>query len=183
MLWTLSIYLVIHDLLAHHDMSCIVSHIIIYADDIHLRWTIHSLSMRFECLHELAFVLSTLKAYHFRMNLTKSVTIMRLVGKSTQKRWTTRSKEGPRLTLPDTNMTLPLVGKTDYLGIVLSYRAFDHDTVQRCIHAANVCSRILRKWLLDRHHPFHVRIRLYNHCVLPTVSYGIHEIGITRRRF
>ena len=186
MLWTLNMYLVLHDLLAHHDMSCIVSHIIIYADDIHLRWIIHNMSMGYETLHELAFVLSTLKAYHFRVNLTKSVTIMRLVGKSAQaflKRWTTRSKEGPRSNLPDTTLNLSLVGKTDYLGIVLSYRAFDHDTVQCRITAANICFRILRKWFLNRHHPFHLRIPLYNQCVLPTVSYGIDEIGISSRSF
>ena len=38
----LSVYLVLHNLLVHHDMSWIASHIIIYADDIHLRWIIHN---------------------------------------------------------------------------------------------------------------------------------------------
>ena len=36
---------------------------------------------------------------------------------------------------------------------------------------------------MDTHHPFHVRIRLYNQCVLPAVSYGIHEMGIIAKGF
>lgn len=147
-------YLVFRDFLAHHDMSWIISRIIIYADDIHLRWIIHNMSMGYKALHDLAFVLSTFKAYHFRVNLTKGVTVIRLLRNSAQaflKRWTTKSKEGPRLNLPDIALSLPLVGKTDYLGVVLSYRAFDHDIIQRRIAAANVCFCISRKWFLDRH--------------------------------
>ena len=63
MLWTLSIYLIILDFLAHHNMFWIIFYIIIYTDDIYLRWIIHNLSMGYESLHELAFVLSALKAY------------------------------------------------------------------------------------------------------------------------
>ena len=184
--WTLSMYLILDHLMANFDLQWIISHIVIYADDIHLRWLIDSPASDLSALHELAVVLGTLKAFHFRVNLTKSVAIIRLVGKSAQaflKRWTSRTKEGPRLHLPDQSFSLPLVSKTDYLGVTLSYRAFDHDTVVRRIKAANVCFRILRKWLLDQHHPLTIRLRLYNQCILPIVSYGIHEMGISTRSF
>ena len=111
---------------------------------------------------------------------------MRLVGKNAQtflKRWTSRPKEGPLLHLPDIALCLPIVSKTNYLGITIKFNAFANDTVTRRVTAANVCFRILRPWLMDIHHPFHVRIRLYNQCVLPTVSYGIHEMGITSKGF
>ena len=186
LLWTLSMYLLLDHLMASFDLPWIISHIVIYADDIHLRWLIDSSASGLSALHDLTVVLGTLKAFHFRVNLTKSVAIMRLVGKSAPaflKRWTSRTKEGPRLHLPDQSLSLPLVGKTDYLGVTLSYRAFDHDTVVRRVKAANVCFRILRKWLLDQHHPLTIRLRLYNQCVLPTVSYGIHEMGISTRNF
>ena len=178
--WTLSLYLI------NFDLQWIISHIIIYADDIHFRWLIDSPASGLLALHELIVVLGTLKAFHFRVNLFKSVAIMRLVGKIAQaflKRWTSRIKEGPRLHLPDQSFSLPLVSKTDYLGVTLSYRAFDHNTVLRKVKAANVCFRILRKWLLDRHHHLTIRFRLYNQSVLPTVSYGIHEMGISIRSF
>ena len=111
---------------------------------------------------------------------------MRLVGKNAPtflKRWISRPKEGPLLHLPDIDLRLPIVSKTNYLDITISYNAFANDTVIRRVTAANVCFRILRPWLMDTHHPFHVRIRLYNQCVLPTVSYGIHEMGITAKGF
>ena len=152
-------YLILDHLMASFDLQWIISHVIIYADDIHLRWLIDSPASGLSALHELAVVLGTLKAFHFRVNLTKSVAIMRLVGKTAQ------------------------AFLKDYLGVTLSYRAFDHDTVIRRVKAANVCFRILRKWLLDQHHPLIVRLRLYNQCVLPTVSYGIHEMGISTRSF
>lgn len=186
MLWTLSIYLILHDL-ARYDMHWIISHIIIYVDDIHLKWIINSVTVGFKALHDLQCVVRTLKAYHFQVNECKSGTIMRLVGKSAQaflNRWISRSKEGPQLHLPDTALSLPLVSKTNYLGIIISYKVFANDTVTRRVTtAANVCFRVLRQWFMDSYHPFHVRVSLYNQCVLPTVSYGVHEMGITAKGF
>ena len=104
MLWTLSMYLFLRDLLIYYDLQWITSHIIICADYINLRWIINSQSSDYAALHDLAFVLGTLKAFHFRVSVTKNGTIMRLVGKTAQaflKRWTSRSKEGPKLHLPD----------------------------------------------------------------------------------
>ena len=34
---------------------------------------------------------------------------------------------------------------------------------------------------MDRYHPFGTRLRLYNQCVLPILSYGIHEMGTSAR--
>lgn len=51
--------------------------------------------------------------------------------------------------MPDTPLNLSIVSKSDYLGVTLSYRAFDHGAVHRRITAVNVYFRILRKWLLD----------------------------------
>ena len=97
-------YLFLRDLLIYYDLQWITSHIIICADYINLRWIINSQSSDYAALHDLAFVLGTLKAFHFRVSVTKNGTIMRLVGKTAQaflKRWTSRSKEGPKLHLPD----------------------------------------------------------------------------------
>ena len=82
LLWTLSVYLFLHHLLACYDLQWITSHVIIYADDIHFRWIIDSPSSGLSALHDLAVVLGTLKAFHFRVNLTKSAAITRLVGKT-----------------------------------------------------------------------------------------------------
>lgn len=84
MLWTLSMYLFFHEFLAYYDLQWTTSHIIIYADDTHLRWIIDDQSSGFAALHEFVFVLGMLKAFHFRVNMTKNMIIMRLVGKTVQ---------------------------------------------------------------------------------------------------
>ena len=120
MLWTLSIYLILHDLLARYDMNWIKFHMIIYADDIHLRWIVNSVIDGFEALHDLQYIFCTLKAYHFQMNEIKSVIIMRLVGKNAQtflKRWTSRPKEVPLLHLPDIAFCLPIVARLTILEL------------------------------------------------------------------
>ena len=100
MFWILNIYLVLHDLLASYTLNWITSHIIIYADDINLRWIVISMPAGFEALQDLYFVLCTLKAYHFQMNESKSVTIMRLVGKSVQVFWKTMDLQTKRRVTP-----------------------------------------------------------------------------------
>ena len=77
-----TLYLILHDLLARYDHIWTFSPIIIYVDDIHLHLFMHFLSADFETMHDLSFELNTLKAYHSQVNLATNVTIMRLEGKS-----------------------------------------------------------------------------------------------------
>ena len=64
--WTISMYLILHDLLAQYDHAWITSHILIYADDIHLRWIITSPSEGLAALHDLSFLLRVFRAYGLR---------------------------------------------------------------------------------------------------------------------
>ena len=180
--WTISMYLILHDLLAQYDQAWITNHVLIYADDIHLRWIITSPSEGLAALHDLSFLLRVFRAYGLRINQQKSVALTRMVGRALNpflRRWTSRPTTGPILHLPDANLTIPLMSKTSYLGTIVSYRAWEADTIRRRITAAQTCFRILRRWLLDKHHDIKIRIRLYNQCVLPTVLYGVFEMGIT----
>ena len=163
--WTINMYLKLHDLLAQYDHAWITNHILIYADDIHLRWILTSPSEGLAALHDLSFLLRVFSAYGLRINQQKSVALTRMVGRALNpflRRWTSRPTTGPVLHLPDTSLTIPLVSKTSYLGTIVSYRAWEADTVRRRITAAQTCFRILRRWLLDKHHDIKIRIRLYN---------------------
>ena len=51
----------------------------------------------------------------------------------------------------------------------------------RRITAAKWCFTQLRSWLTSTVHPLATRLKLYRQCVMATVSYGIHEMGIIRR--
>ena len=116
--------------------------------------------------------------------MQKSFAILRLVGREAPgflRRWVHRKPDGPLLILPETLWRLPLVSKTAYLGGFLSYRAFDFDTTMRRIIAAKWCFTQLRSWLTNAVHPLHIQFKLYRQCVMSTVSYGIHEMGIICR--
>ena len=168
--WNLPMYLILQDLLAQYDF--------------HLRWLVHSTVDGLQAIHDLTFLLRVFGAYGLRINPPKSVALVRLVGKvlpSFHKRWISRSAKGPVLHLPDSTITVPWVGKTSYLGVVISYRAWEMDTVKRRITAAQTCFRILRRWLLNKHHTIQIRLRLYRRCVLPTVPYRVFEMDLTHQ--
>ena len=111
-------YLIFHDLLAQYDHAWIVNHILMYANDIHLRWIIISPSEGLAAMHDMSFLFRIFRAYGLRINQQKSVAIIRLMGKASNpflRRWTSRPITGPVLHLPDTQLTVPLVSKTSYL--------------------------------------------------------------------
>ena len=180
--WNLTMYLIRHDLLAQYDQAWILDHLVVYADDFHMRWIVQSPADGLRAMHDLSFLMRVFSAYGLKINPHKSFALLRLVGKalpSFQKRWISRMANGPMLRVPDMAISVPLVAKTSYLGVIISYRAWEADTTKRRLTAAQTCFRILRRWLLDKHHPIQTRIKLYRQCVLPTVLYGVFEMGLT----
>ena len=183
-LWTICMYHFLHRLLANHSMEWIRDHIVVFADDLHFRWIVHSPHTALMALHDLDLLLCDLRVAGFRVNTQKSVAIMRLVGKqvlSFHRKWCSRPSSGPLLHLPNPDIQIPLVSKASYLGAILSYRAWENDTLQRRLKAAQHCFRTLRRWLMDRHHPLHLRLRLYRQCVYAIATYGVFEMGLTHR--
>lgn len=61
--WNLIMYLILHDLLAQYDKAWIIDHIVVFADDLHLRWLIQSLVDGFKAIHGLTFLLRVFGAY------------------------------------------------------------------------------------------------------------------------
>ena len=141
-LWTLCMHLVLSDLAARYSCTSIHDHIIIYADDMHLRWSTQRLSDGLTALSDLDHILRVFGMYGFSINLDKSVVLFRAIGKGASrftKRWVIRAKAGPFLTMPDSSTRLPMVSKTAYLGVIIRYRAWEIDTVNRRIQAVHMC--------------------------------------------
>ena len=114
------------NLLARYSHTWLHEYLIVFADDAYLRWIIRSHEDGLQALTDLSFVLTLMKSYGLRINAQKSVALYRIIGRSAPaflRKWIVCSKEGPRLTIPDLGWTLPLVSKTAYLGVVISYRA------------------------------------------------------------
>ena len=185
-LWTLTMSLVLVDLQTKYSPIWLHEHMVVYADDIHLRWIIRSTAQALEALIDLQHVLMTRQAFGFNINLHKSVAMLRLQGKEAPaflRHWVSRPDTGPVLTLPERRWQLPLVSKTAYLGVIIGYRAWDVDTTARRITAAKWCFRNLRSWLVRDVHPIHTKLKLYKQCVLATAQYGIHEMGLIQKGF
>ena len=96
----------------------------IFADDLHFRWIINSVQDGLAALHDLNRLMFSLQNAGFRVNPKKSAAMMRLTGRQMApflKKWCSRPLlTGPVLHLPDMNTTIPMVGKTSYLGVVIS---------------------------------------------------------------
>ena len=178
--------LVLVDLQNKYSHQWLHEHMGVYADDIHLRWLIRSTAQALDALTDLQHVLMTLQAFGFTVNLQKSVAMLRLQGQEAPaflRHWVSRPTTGPVLNLPERRWQLPLVSKTAYLGVIIGYRTWDADTTARRITAAKWCFRNLRSWLVSDVHPIRTRLKLYKQCVLATVQYGIHEMGLTQKGF
>ena len=185
-LWTLCMSLIMMDLLARFNLTWLYDHLIVFADDVNLRCALHTPQDGFQALTDLSFVLNLLKSYGLRINITKSVSLCRVIGQSTSsflKSWVCRTKTGPKLRVPELEWQIPLVAKTGYLGITVSYRAWETDTIQRRVAATNHNFSILRRWLAAPVVPLHLRFRLYNQGITPTLLYGVFEIGVVTAAF
>ena len=135
-------HLVLADLAARYSCTWLHDHVIIYADDVHLRWRTQRLSDSLTALSDLDHILRIFRMYGFTINLDKSVVLFRAVGKGASrftKRWVIRTKNGPFLTMPDSQTRLPMVSKTAYLGVIIGYRTWETDTVARRLQAAQMC--------------------------------------------
>ena len=72
--------LVLVDLQNKYSHQWLHEHMVVYADDIHLRWLIRSIAQALEALTDLQHVLMTLQAFGFIVNLQKSIAMLRLQG-------------------------------------------------------------------------------------------------------
>ena len=79
--WNLTMYLILHDLLAQYDHAWIIDHLVVYADDFHMRWTVHSQVDGLRAMHDLSFLMRVFGAYGLKINPHKSFAMLRLVGR------------------------------------------------------------------------------------------------------
>ena len=122
-LWTLCMYLIMQEFLQRYSHEWLHDHLIVYADDVPLRWTLNIIADGQCALGDLAHILHIFRSFGFNINATKSVVLFRAVGKGVSKfirLLICRTKYGPQLLIPDTPFRLPLVAKTTYLGVLLS---------------------------------------------------------------
>lgn len=142
-LWILCMHLILHNLLSRYSHQCLNDHLMIYADDVHMRWCFNSTAIDFSALIDLSHILH-ICSFGFKIIATKSVVLFRAVGRGVVKfikmRFI-RISLGPQILIQDSPFRLPMVTKIAYLDI--NYRAWQTDTNSRRIQAAQLCILIL----------------------------------------
>ena len=185
-LWTLCMHLVLTDLVARYSYTWLHDHVIIYADDVHLRWRTRQIADGLTALSDLDHILRVFRMYGFPSILTRVLSCLGLFVKrqtDSPNGGSSVPKTGPFLTMPNSSIRLPMVSKTAYLGMIIGYRSWEMDTVARRAQAAQMCFSTLRKWLTAQCVPQSIRFRLYQQCIVPRSCTVFTKWASRRRAF
>ena len=167
-------------------LSWVQKHLLTYADDLLARWLLDSRASFHAAVHQIGIILGILEDLGMRINLSKSVILLRLSGRETkliQKRHIHNMAGGKGLLIPRAHgppTMLPVVIQHVYLGIKISYHNFEDQTLQYRLHIGHIAFLRLRPWLLKRHaYPLTLRIQLWQMCVRSASIHGLQATGIT----
>ena len=69
--------------------------------------------------------------------------------------------------------------KAEYLGLIISYSAFEKQSVQHRVHKANQRRWALAAILHTRRMSIHYKLRLWRSCVLSTLTYALHCLTLS----
>ena len=159
----------------------------IFADDVQGGSTFRDGCELRQCLRYLGLVIDCLEDLGLTVNPQKTVAMLQLGGVQHRK-WqallTQRGANGAYLLLPRRNghMRLKLVSSIVYLGVRISYAAFETSTQSMRTHAAQSSAMTLSRWLYSKRRlPFKIRLGLWQTCIVPCAEYGLLAVGLTTR--
>ena len=159
-------------------------HLVLYADDSHLRWRFSTLSDFEVAMNELRQVFACFKQFHLCINYEKTKAILKVVGNMKHriyKDYVRKHNNGRRLLLMPGDPThwLPLVSQAEYLGLIISYDQYEQQSMRHRVTKAHG-----RRWALASIlHSSKVRIKyklsVWRSCVYSTMMYGMATCGLS----
>ena len=187
-LWNLFVHDFLVKMHAVFSEEWIRKHVTIFADDFHLFWCFSSEAEIHGMLHDLRIFLDQLQIHGLRVNYEKTAVLLYIQGRKAGK-WRSKLIRGngknTKIRLEAIDKTgqailLPLVTSHKYLGIMLSYRNCEASTLALRKKSAVSTFARLRKWW-GSSFPLRDRVRLWYQTVWPTLTYGLVEVGLTKR--
>jgi len=184
-LWNSTMALLLTDLAATIDPTWLRDNTNLYADDVQAGDVFHSESELFHILNNFAVILTMLKKYGLQINEDKSQILLLLTGPDKQhikQKILHHSQVGTRLmfSADGHSYAIPVTDSAKYLGAVVSYGNLEDHTVRHRTQLATVAFKRLLIWFTGRRGlATHDKIRLWNTCVFPILTYGIYSTGIT----
>ena len=169
----------------HCRQSWIEKHMLTYADDLLSKWMVQSKADMSNAVKQVGIILDVLEECGMKINLTKSVILLRLSGRQSRSlKKKLISKQGTQIGIffPRANGSqtfLPIVSTHGYLGIKISYHNFEEQTLQHRLHIGRIAFLRLRPWLTHRHaYPTQLRVQLWQTCVRSACLHGLQAIGL-----
>ena len=199
--WCLASILLLSTIAKVKGLSWVQEHVVVYADDFILKWSLHSVTDLQRALQEAAEFISALEDFGLQVSTDKSAALLEITGggRAHVHQRFVRKKQSKRhlvckcsqaVTSPDLGHDsytskvywLPIVTKFNYLGATIGYKQPERDTLDRRIAAAQHAFNRLRPVLhAYRTHSLRARVQLYFATIWPTVTFGILEAGIQQQ--
>ena len=168
------------------DWSWMISHILLYADDMTLYHAIKHQDEVASFLTAVGTVLDILEQFGMVVNMDKTHALCGLTGKQIHKfhkHWTKRTHHGLFLKIPRTDKPptwIRIVSTIPYLGIVLSYNNFEMQTLRHRLRSGDKAQILLHRWLhCDTGLTTAQRTKIWKQCVLSCSQYGLFAVGMT----
>ena len=163
-------------------------HAVMYADDSHLRWQFDTYAGFERALTELRIIMRIFSRFDMCINCKKTQAILLLSGHDkhrVHKHYVRTHPEGKRLLLlpGDPSRWLPLVDKTEYLGLIIAYDRFEALSTRHRIAKANQRRWALASILHSRKFGIRYKLQIWRSCVQTTLLYGMHSFGLSPKLY
>ena len=179
------VLLYLRDLSHLVDWMWLRDHVNIYADDMHASGLFFSEKDLQQLLFYFGLILEALQQKGMQVNTTKSAILLIMGGSNhrpvrTALTWRDRAGEWIKITGCHTEFVLPVTGHTKYLGTIVSYKSLEDQTIRHRLSLARVAFARMHSWLTaKRGLNVQSRLRLWQTCILPVLTYGLFTIGLT----
>ncbi|CAE7799744.1 unnamed protein product [Symbiodinium sp. CCMP2592] len=184
-LWTLFTCYVGSKFSEHRDAKWIDDHLTLFADDFHFKWQLDSQKDCRRVLEDLRLIFEVLQEHGLTINPAKSSFLVEVRGPDGDawlRKHRMRDAEGNWQFVWDLHRRLkvPVVRSFRYLGVMLSYHAFEDETLHFRLQQAQQHRNRLARTLQGRGGlRLEQRRRIWLVCVQTSQLYGLSAVGIT----
>ena len=161
-------------------------HVVMYADDSHLRWTFDTYAGFERAITELRLILRIFAQFDMKINFQKTQALLLTTGTAKSKilkHYIRHHSEGRRLLLSPSDPTnwIPLVTQAEYLGLIISYERFEALSTRHRISKAHQRRWALASILHSRKLAKPYKLHIWRSCVQTTMLYGLHCLGLSQQ--
>ena len=170
-----------------YGRSWVLDHLTTYADDHHVAWEFADLRELLVALSEAEFVLRSLEEEGMVLSLGKTQALLVLRGtraRGISKKIICTENGEKKIKLGSLTTTspimLPLVRQARYLGVQVSYvQSTAKCTLTHRQRQAKASYFILRPWFASGKLLLKDRLRLWDACIWPSMTFGLLDVGLS----